>query len=178
MHKEGEDSLMITEPKLEERPAQPYVAIRTQATMNDLGTVIPQRLSEVFAWLRQQGITPAGVPFIRYRVIDMMAQLDIELGVPVAGTVSGDDRISADVLPAGRYATLIYTDVRRGIEANAALLEWGARQGLVWDSWAAENGEGFGARLESFLTDPEEEPDPAKWETEVAIRLADNQPRS
>jgi len=169
---------MITELRLEERPAQPYVAIRTQATMNELGTVIPQHHSEVYAWLRQQGIAPAGAPFIRYRVIDMMAQLDIELGVPVASAVSGADRIGADVLPAGRYATLIYTDVRRGIEANAALLEWGARQGLVWDSWAAENGEGFGARLESFLTDPQEEPDPAKWETEVAIRLADNQPRS
>jgi hypothetical protein len=48
----------------------------------------------------------------------------------------------------------------------------------VWDSWAAGNGEGFGARLESYLTDPQEEPDLAKWETEVAIRLADNQPRS
>ena len=44
--------------------------------------------------------------------------------------------------------------------------------------WAAETGDGFGARLESFLTDPQEEPDPAKWETQVAIRLADDQPRS
>jgi effector-binding domain-containing protein len=132
----------------------------------------------VYAWLRQHGIAPAGAPFIRYRVIDMSAQLDIELGVPVARAVSGDDRIRADELPAGRYATLIYADVRRGIEANAALLEWGARQGLVWDSWTAENGEAFGARLESYLTDPQDEPDLAKWETEVAIRLADDQPSS
>lgn len=108
----------------------------------------------------------------------MMAQLDIELGVPVARAVPGDDRICADVLPAGRYATLVYTDVRLGIEANAALLDWGARQGLVWDSWATENGEAFGARLESFLTDPQDESDPARWETEVAIRLADAQPGS
>jgi effector-binding domain-containing protein len=169
---------MITESKLEERTAQPYVARRTKATMSELGTVIPQQLGQVFAWLGQRDIAPAGPPFIRYRVIDMAAQLDIELGVPVAGAVSGDDRISADVVPAGRYATLIYTDVRRGIEANAALLDWGARQGLAWDSWGTENGDAFGARLESFLTDPAQEPDPAKWETEVAIRLADDQPRT
>jgi effector-binding domain-containing protein len=168
---------MITEPKLEDRNAWPYVARRTKATMNELGTVIPQQLGEVFAWLGQRGTTPAGPPFIRYRVIDMEAQLDIELGVPVAPAVAGDDRISGDVLPAGRYATLIYTDVRRGIEANAALLEWGARQGLVWDSWPTQDGDAFGARVEFYLTDPQEEPNPAKWETEVAIRLADDQPQ-
>ncbi|HXT36332.1 MAG TPA: GyrI-like domain-containing protein [Chloroflexota bacterium] len=163
---------MISEPKLEDRAEQPYVGIRTQATMRELGTVIPQRLGEVFAWLGTQGVAPAGPPFIRYHVIDMAAKLDIELGVPVAGAVPGDDRVSAGTLPAGRYATLIYQDAGRGIEANAALLEWGARQGLAWDSWAAANGEGFGARYESFLTDPQVEPDPKKWETEVAIRLA------
>ena len=169
---------MVTEPKLEERPAQPYVARRTQVTLQELGTVIPQLHSEVYAWLRQQGIAPAGAPFIRYRVINMMAELDIELGVPVASSVAGDERICADVLPAGRYATLIYTDVARGIEANAALLKWGAQQGLVWDMWTAENGDRWGARLESYLTDPQEEPDPTKWETAVAIRLADDQQRS
>jgi effector-binding domain-containing protein len=164
---------MITEPKLEDRPAQPYVARRTQVPMQELGTVIPQLHSEVYAWLRRQGIAPAGAPFIRYRVIDMPGRLDIELGVPIAEAVSSDDPILADTLPAGRYATLIYTDVRRGVEGNAALLDWGARQGLKWDSWTTENGDGFGARLESYLTEPRDEPDIAKWEQEVAIRLAD-----
>jgi hypothetical protein len=35
-----------------------------------------------------------------------------------------------------------------------------------------QRGKAFGARLMSLLTDPSEEPDQAKWETEVAIRLA------
>ena len=51
---------MISEPKLEERSARPYVARRTKATMNELSTVIPQQLGEVFAWLGRQGIAPAG----------------------------------------------------------------------------------------------------------------------
>src|SRR5262249_15359922 len=103
---------------------------------------------------------------------------DIELGFPVASALSGDARVSADVLPAGRYASLVYTGDYAGlVGANAALLDWGAEKGLVWDSWAAEGGDGFGARFESYLTDPATDPDPAKWETEVAIRLADDQPR-
>ena len=168
---------MITAPTLEDRPEQPYAAIRTQATMQELPTVIPQLHREVFAWLGRQGVAPAGAPFIRYLVIDMAAKLDIELGVPVATAVSGDGRVSAGVLPAGRYATLVYTGPQNGVAANAALLDWGAERGLVWDRWVAENGDGFGARLESYLTDPNDQPDPAKWETEVAIRLADDQPR-
>lgn len=163
---------MIGKPKVEQRAEQPYMAIRTQATMQSLDTVIPQGIEEVFAWLGKQGVAPAGAPFIRYLVIDMEAQLEIEVGVPVANTLAGDGRILAGVLPAGRYASLIYTGIDNGIQANWALLKWGAEQGLVWDTWKAENGDGWGARFESFLTNPDEEPDRAKWETEVAIRLA------
>ncbi len=36
-------------------------------------------------------------------------------------------------------------------EANKALLDWGADQGLVWDTYEAEHGDGFGARIESYL---------------------------
>ena len=166
---------MITGPKLEDRAAQHYVAIRTQVTMQELGTgVIPQLHSEVFTWLKQQDIAPAGAPFIRYLVINMMEKLDIELGWPVASALSGEGRITPGVLPAGRYASLIYTGSYEDlIKANAALLDWGAQNGIMWDKREAENGDEFGARFESYIKDPGNEPDPAKWETEVAIRVAD-----
>jgi effector-binding domain-containing protein len=168
---------MIGEPKIQLRDAQPYMGIRTQIPITELSIVIPQLLGEVFAWLGKQGVVPASAPFIRYHVINMAAKLDVEMGVPVASAVSGDHRVSAGVLPAGQYASLVYTGVKNGMKANAALLDWGAKKGLMWDRWEAENGDGFGARFESFLTDPNVEPDQAKWETEVAIRLADSQPR-
>ena len=164
---------MITTPKIDERVAQAYVGIRTQVPMQKLGVVIPQFADELFAWLGQQGIAPAGPPFTRYHVIDMEKELDIEIGIPVAVNITGDGRVSLGVLPAGRYASLVYTDVSRGIEGNAALLGWGNAQRLVWDQWPTEKGDAFGGRVEFFLSDPDEEPDPGKWETEVAIRLAD-----
>jgi hypothetical protein len=87
--------------------------------------------------------------------------------------LDGDDRVSAGTLPAGRYASLVYTGVGRGYSGNKALLDWGASEGLKWDRWATDKGDAFGGRVEFFLTDPDEEPDREKWETEVAIRLAD-----
>ena len=162
----------IGEPKLEERSGRHYLGIRTQVPMRKLSKVIPQLLGEVFGWLGARGVAPAGAPFIRYHVIDMAGKMDVALGVPVGHAVSGDERVSAGVLPAGRYAALVYTDVKNGVKANKALLDWGAAQGLRWDRWDVEHGDAFGGRYESFLTDPADEPNPAKWETEVAIRLA------
>ena len=168
--------MKLTEPKLEDRNAQHYAGIRTQATLQEMGTgLIPQLHKEVFVWLKAQGVAPSGAPFLRFHVIDMESKLDIEMGWPVASSVSGNGRINAGILPAGRYATIIYTGLENGMEASKALLDWAAENGLVWDRWEAENGDTFGSRLETYLTDPADEPDPAKWETELAIRLADDQ---
>jgi effector-binding domain-containing protein len=104
----------------------------------------------------------------------MPAMMDIEIGVPVADAVAdGEGPVQAGILPAGKYATLVYTGIANGYEANAALIAWGMNEGLKWDSYGDEKGEVFGARYESYLTDPAVEPDQTKWETEVAIRLAE-----
>jgi effector-binding domain-containing protein len=169
--------MKITAPKLDDRTEQPYMGIRTQVPMRQFKKVIPQFLDELFAWLGKQGVEPAGAPFMRYHVINMAGNMDVELGVPVASALPGNDRIAASSLPAGRYASLIYTGNTNGVAGNKALLDWGAQQGLVWDNWATDAGDAFGARYESYLTDPADEPNQAKWETEVAIRLADEQPR-
>jgi effector-binding domain-containing protein len=164
---------MIGKPKVDERNEQNYVGIRSQVPVSKLKKVIPESLDTLFPWLEKQGIEPAGAPFIRYHVINMEGKMDVELGIPVANPVAGEGRIMPGVLPAGRYASLIYQDIKNGIKANGALLEWGAAQGLKWDRWDDPNGDAFRGRYESFITDPAEEPDPAKWDTEVAIRLAD-----
>jgi effector-binding domain-containing protein len=169
---------MITEPKLDDRKEQHYAGIRTQATLSEMGAgLIPQLLGEIFAWLGQQGITPAGAPFMRFHVINMESKLDIELGVPVASALSGNGHIQAGVLPAGRYASLVYTGIGNGFAGNKALIDWAKAKGIIWDRWDDENGDAFRSRYETYLTNPDDEPDPAKWETEVAIKLADNQPR-
>jgi effector-binding domain-containing protein len=164
---------MIGQPRLEDRREQSYVGIRTQVPLRELGSTIPRLMGELSPWLAQRGVALAGPPFIRYHVIDMEALMDVELGAPVATALAGDGRICPGVLPAGRYAVLVYVGVHNGIPGNAALLDWGKQQGLTWDHWKTDAGDAFGARYESFLTDPKDEPDPDTWETEVAIRLAD-----
>jgi len=84
--------------------------------------------------------------------------------------------VTAGTLPAGRYASLIYTG--SGITGNKVLVEWAKVNQIAWDRWDDEKGDAFCARYESYLTDPRIEPRKTKWEVEVAIKLADNQNHS
>jgi effector-binding domain-containing protein len=162
---------MSTTPEITQRLAQPYVAIGAEVTMEQLPG-LADRLGEVFGWLAERGIAPAGPPFFRYNVIDMERQLAVEAGVPVPTAVEGDDRVRAGVLPAGRYATALHVGpYDRLIGATANLLQWAQAQGLEWDKSAAEDGEHWGCRLEIYLTNPAEQPDATKWETQLVFRL-------
>jgi len=164
----------IDGPELKDKGEQPYAAIRTKTAMKDLPTVIPQSIGQVFEWLEKRGTSPSGPSFIRYLVINMATKLEIELGFPVAKEMPGEGMVTTGVLPAGHYASLTYTGDYSGLmAANATLLEWGAKKNLKWDTFESKDGDGFGARLEWYLVDPHDEPDPSKWKTEVAIRLAD-----
>jgi effector-binding domain-containing protein len=164
---------MLAEPKVVQRPDQPYVAIRALVTMETLGVVVPPLNKEVFGWLAARGAAATGAPFWKYNVIDMERRLEVEAGAPVAAAMSGDDRVLAGVIPGGTYATVRYTGHPMGLaDATAALLTWAAGQGLTWDVRETEDGERWGARLEIYESDPAREPDMDKWVTELAFRLA------
>jgi effector-binding domain-containing protein len=163
---------MPTQPRIVERSQQPYVAIEGTVAMQAIAA-IADRLPEVFVWLADHDIEPDGAPFFRYNRIDMQHQLDVEVGVPLATAAKGDGQIHAGVLPAGRYATLTHVGHPEELAGvTATLLDWAARQGLRWDMTETAHGQRWGCRLEIYHTDPADEPDMRKWETELAFRLA------
>ena len=164
---------MLVAPEIETRTEQAYVALRGRVPMSGIAA-FAVRTGEVFSWLGARGLTPAGPPFLKFNVIDMARELEIENGVPVAAPVNGDDLVVTGVLPAGRYATVTHTGHPSELMGiTGALLDWAAEQGLAWDISPSEDGERWGARLEFYLTDPAEEPDMSKWQTQLAFRLAD-----
>jgi effector-binding domain-containing protein len=163
----------MDEPAVIERPAQHYVGITAPVTMTTFG-IVADRIPELFAHLAQHGCAPAGAPFFRYHRIDMERELIVEAGVPVATPVPGAGDIGAGILPAGRYATVLHVGhPDELIAVTAHLLDWAKRQGLEFDSRPAPEGEVWGCRLETYLTDPRQTPDLHDWQTELAFRLAD-----
>lgn len=166
---------MITKPRIDERPEVPYIGIRAQVRPSQFKKIIPQFLDQIFAYLDEQGAAPASAPFMRYHVINMAGNMDVEIGVPVTAPLVGRGEMRAGALPAGRYASLVYRGVG-GVTGNKALVEWAKANGILWDRWEDPNGDAFRSRVEFFVTDPAEQPDRKKWETEVAIKLADDSP--
>jgi effector-binding domain-containing protein len=175
---------MDPEVQIQRREAQSYAAIPMQVTMESLAGAVDQAFPELFGWLARHAIAPAGPPFIRYLVIDMAAGLQIEMGVPVATAIDdgggdGDSgnggRITPGVLPAGRYAVLRHTGPYDGlIASNAALQRWAEEQGITFDSWGTPEGTAWRARAEHYLTNPAAEPDPSKWEVDVAYLITES----
>src|SRR5580704_5258 len=98
---------MSEAPEIVTRGEQPYAAVRARVRMAELGE-FAARFGEVFGWLGARGLGPAGAPFFKYNLIDMERELEVEVGVPVAAAVDGDDQVISGVLPAGRYATLTH----------------------------------------------------------------------
>ena len=166
------DGMNITEPAVAERAPQPYVSIPRTVTMATISSAADE-LPGLFGWLADHGVTPSGPPFLRYNLIDMERELQIEAGVPVPVVVAAEGRVHSGVLPGGRYVTATHTGPFDGLVAAVRdLLDWAGRQGLTWDKQDTPDGERWGCRLEVYPVNPAEQPDPAKWETELVFRLA------
>jgi effector-binding domain-containing protein len=169
---------VLTGPTIVARPEQPYVAIRATMPMNEMDEAAPRLFREIQTWVSEKALICTGAPILKHNVIDMERELELEFGVPIAEPVPGDDRVISGVLPSGRYATILYRGPYGGpdddlLHANGALIDWGMKHGIKWDSQQIPAGERFACRLEIYLTGPDTESDPAKWETEVTIKIAD-----
>jgi effector-binding domain-containing protein len=161
----------IGKPKIDKRPKITYMGIRTIAPFKGMSKVIGKIADELNQWVEDNKVKTSGPPFLRYHVIDMRGAMDISYCVPVRKALPDDGNVKADFLPAGRYASLIYSG--GGISGNRALIEWVRTQGMDFDRWDTEQGDNFRGRYETYLTDPKLEPRKSKWEIEVAIKLAD-----
>ncbi|HLW96228.1 MAG TPA: GyrI-like domain-containing protein [Solirubrobacteraceae bacterium] len=162
---------MSEQPRIEHKEEQPYVGIRTSVSMQELAGAAERHFAELFDWLQAQGITASGAPFTRYLRIDMDHELEIELAVPVPSAVPSDDHRHAGVLPPGRYVTLRHVGPYDGlVSANARIQAWARENGIRWQMTDESL---WGARVERYLTDPSREPDPSRWETELAYLAID-----
>jgi effector-binding domain-containing protein len=162
---------MITEPKIERRKKQYYAAIR-MAVPIPFGKYLQPAWNEVYDWLKHKGIKPSGPAIIRYLTTDMSKELDIDVGFTVDKAMKGDERITADFLPAGRYATLLYTGPFKGkgiFNATVALLDWAKANKIKWNTSKKKGVEWWNGRTEFYFSDPATENDPKKFKTELAF---------
>lgn len=131
----------------------------SRAAIKDL--MVPA-IGEVLATLAAQSASPAGpcVAFHRRRPKDFF---DFEVGFPVAAPIVPTGRVINSVLPAARVVQTVHQGDYDGLaSAWGEFVDWIEAQDL-------KTQEHF---WESYLTDPETTPDPADWQTQLTVPLA------
>jgi effector-binding domain-containing protein len=150
---------------IETRENQPYAAVKATVTLETFAKVA-DRFPEVMQWLADRELPVLGAPFFRYLHVSG-EEFEVEAAIPTIAEVPASGDVFTATLPGGRYAVEMHEGHPEGLGAVTERIL--SDETLRFD----RDGASWGARLETYFTDPAVEPDPAKWTTEVAIRLAD-----
>ncbi len=160
---------MITEPTIAHRPERHTVGIRVRTPFKGMFAVVDQLLKELRQWVNEHQLADQGPFFLRYHVVHMEAEMDIEVGFVVSEPTPGDERVRPGTLPAGDYAHLTYS--RYALRGNKALIGWVRENGIPLDCQSTPQGDAFACRYEAYLTDYRIEHRKSAWQVELAIKV-------
>jgi effector-binding domain-containing protein len=115
---------MAYEIRVEHVEPRTIASVRRRATIPQLPAVVPPACGEVWDYIRAAGIEHPGRNLAVYRDGEE-GQLDVEVGVEVAGPFTGDGTVSCSATPAGTVATTVHLGPydRLG-EAHEAIVRW------------------------------------------------------
>jgi effector-binding domain-containing protein len=134
---------------MEEKAAQPTIAIRTRAAVQNLPQVLGKAYGDIMNYLMEIGVQPAGAPYVGYFNMDMQ-DLDLEIGFPVKQAISSKGDIQASEIPAGKQVSCLHTGPYSKVEsAYNAMMEWVPANGYT----------ATGVSYEFYLNDPEQTPE-------------------
>lgn len=143
-----------------ERDAQLVLSIRTKTSVEQLPQLLGESYMKIMQYLQEQGELPAGAPFAGYFNLDMQ-NMDVEIGIPVSRKLPEKENIKTSEIPAGEYASCIYTGPYDKIEpAYNALTEWAAKKGYTPS----------GIAYELYIDDPGVTP-PEELRTQILFLL-------
>jgi effector-binding domain-containing protein len=152
----------MTNIKITEHPEQMTAVVRERVPMAELTGFFSRAFEQTLRVLREQGVHAVGAPFGKYYG-QPDTTVDVEAGFPVSETIAPVGEVVPGVLPGGSMVETTYVGPYDTMDsAYSALERYFAENGLVQGD----------VMWESYLTDPEEEPDPAKWETRISWPVA------
>ena len=151
---------MTYEVHLQEVKAQGAASIRGLAAWAELGMFVGGCLKELYVTAGEQGVRFAGPPYAIYHHADSTeAEVDVEVGVPVADPIEPAGRVVNTEIAGGLVATTMHCGPYENVGPAYHAL----------GQWVQEHGhEMAGPPREIYLTDPMEVSDPGALRTEIA----------
>ena len=143
-------------PEIRHQPMRETAIVVVDVPPDELPPAIGVAMGEVEAAMRTAGVGLAGPPFARYLAFE--PRIRAEIGFPVLRPAPHVGRVFPGRLPGGRVATIVHIGSYDGLEATYGVLT----------RWLAELGlSPTGPLWEVYWSDPDAEPDPATWRTEI-----------
>ena len=154
-----EEPPMTYEIHLRETKSQPAASIRGRAAWAELGSFISGALMEVFKVAGDQGVRFAGPAYAIYHSAETTeAEVDLEVGMPVAEPVEPAGHVIATAIPGGLVATTVHAGRYEDVgPAYRALGEWVQEHGH----------ETAGPCREVDIGGPDQVQDPGALRTEI-----------
>lgn len=141
-------------------PEQTTATRRARLPAAELPAFFAAVYTDVMAAVVAQGLAVTGEPFAAYHGMPGET-VDVEAGMPVDGVLADADDIRSSTLPACRAAIAMHVGPFEGLADT-----WGELMAWVGEQHLSPSGPLF---WESYLTDPEAEPDPSAWRTRLVI---------
>lgn len=141
---------------------RPALVIRGAMRTDELPAFFGTAFGELYGYATRRAAVPDGPPFARYPSITA-DRVEVEAGLTLPQAVAGEGRIEAAELPGGEAAVTTHIGPYDTLhEAYRAIEAWMQAHGRAPG----------GAPWETYYSDPQAEPDPATWRTEITWPLA------
>ncbi len=142
--------IMPYDVEITEAAPQPIAATKIQTTLRSIGSDIGAGFGTLMQAVGREGVAVAGPPLIVYHdMIDEETAGDIEICVPISGTVSGDSAVYGRELEGATMATTVHRGPYQEIASAYHTLT----------GWISEHGhEIAGPPRETYLNDPQTVP--------------------
>lgn len=140
-----------------ERPEQPVAVVHEIVPMKELPQFFARAFGQVYGVIHAQGVAPIGPPFAHYLGMPKES-VEVEAGFPVAAPVKETGAVHAATLPAGKCVHGVHVGPYETMQKTyGELTQWVQAEHLKIhdDMW------------EVYLSDPQREPNPSTWKTEI-----------
>ena len=146
--------------EIKKLPVTPTLSIRTRTAVQELPNVMHKAFGAIVQYLGEIGELQDSPAYAAYYNMDMQ-NLDVEIGFPVSKDLPGKNDIKASNIPAGKYASCVFTGPYSDIEPAYTTLS----------RWINEKGyDVTGIAYELYLNDPDVTP-PNELKTEILFPL-------
>ena len=151
-----------TDPRMIHTHEQATAVVRETVPMAALTDFFGRAFGAVMGAAQAQGVQLAGPPFALYRGMPTEA-VDVEAGFPVNAGFRDADGVATGTLPEADAFEAIHVGPYDTL---------GTTYGTIQERMREEGLNPSDTMWEYYLSDPETEPDPAKWQTRVVWPVA------